>query len=397
MSYIKYPRYQIGEQINDNGRDMIVLEKEKRLCGRKAETYIHYKCNICGGTNWVRETALHRGVNCAICKSIKTVRGINDIAKTHPEYIKYFANKEDAYKYSIKSNAYTRFECPKCGFQKTFRINAFFTNINSCPICYYCASLLEKVMIVLLMKYDIYFEYQASKGVIEWAKDKVRYDFYFPYINTILEIDGAQHFLEDKYRMYYRTCKEVKAIDKKKEELAKQNGILNYLHFQYDMLYLNRDYYYQVLLNSGLLDLLHLSISETDFNEIYKDALLDTVKPICDYYEKTHNITEVEKEFGHTSIWVKYRLNIGRELKITSYAPVGEYSIYGEKKLNPKSKPIVITTPEGRQVYFDSMRQASINSVHEFGIEFSKAIIYKAVHKGIKPYGYQFDLVTVEQ
>lgn len=41
-----------------------------------------------------------KGRGCPVCKNQRVVKGINDIATTHPQYIKYFVNNDDTYKYS---------------------------------------------------------------------------------------------------------------------------------------------------------------------------------------------------------------------------------------------------------------------------------------------------------
>ena len=49
-------------------------------------------------------------------------KGINDIATTHPRYVKYFLNEEESTKYSHGSTKRLFFKCPNCQHVKEMPI-----------------------------------------------------------------------------------------------------------------------------------------------------------------------------------------------------------------------------------------------------------------------------------
>ncbi len=114
--------------------DEYIYNKEDIVKGVKIINYIkvkngeqaprkgyNYKCLKCGYIGKTSEAHLkdNRGI-CPVCciPCRKVVRGINDIATTHPYLTKYFVNIEDIYKYSYSSNKKILMMCPDCGYKK---------------------------------------------------------------------------------------------------------------------------------------------------------------------------------------------------------------------------------------------------------------------------------------
>ena len=116
-------KYKIGDRIVDDKRDLTIIEQIylNDNKGYKVK-YYKYKCNKCGfdcgeyydskdgeykNEKWIIEYGLYsekRGCSCCCGNSNIVVKGINDIATTNPELVKYFIDINDAYKYTYSSN-----------------------------------------------------------------------------------------------------------------------------------------------------------------------------------------------------------------------------------------------------------------------------------------------------
>lgn len=79
---------------------------------------------------------LLRGVGCGVCSNRIIVAGINDVATTHPEYVKYFKNPEDAKKYAAGSDAHIDAVCSDCGYTKRIQICNLIKFGFACNECY---------------------------------------------------------------------------------------------------------------------------------------------------------------------------------------------------------------------------------------------------------------------
>ena len=97
---------------------------------------IECECKICGGVFDQVARKIMEGVGCPICAGVRIVPGINDIATTNPEVVRYFKDPSEAKKYSKGCNVTTWFKCPDCGFEKKTMI-CYVVQRGSmcCPKC----------------------------------------------------------------------------------------------------------------------------------------------------------------------------------------------------------------------------------------------------------------------
>ena len=97
-------KYKIGETLNQKLGKIVLLEKEIRIknyastknggkCRIKRQKWYQYKCLKCEYIGWVQQSDLNKGVGCSCCSNMIVVKGINDVATTDPDLIKYFVNK----------------------------------------------------------------------------------------------------------------------------------------------------------------------------------------------------------------------------------------------------------------------------------------------------------------
>lgn len=187
----------------------------------KMKNNIECHCIKCGGYFEKTPASLLLGQGCPICIGKKTVEGINDISTTHSHLIKYFANPDDAKKYTIGSNKRVLFKCPDCGCKKEMQICTFGENGFCCDICYnkgisypnrFAHSFFSFLDIENYKK-----EYSPS-----WIAPKL-YDNYFEYNNKkyIVEMDGGFHFKGS----FNKSLEEIQKEDKYKDIMAKQHDI----------------------------------------------------------------------------------------------------------------------------------------------------------------------------
>ena len=312
-------KYEIGQVIKDNKRNLTIIDKKKVQEERIDEKgykiivnlkYYKYHCNECGfycGEHfknqehkeeyWVAENNLTKGTGCPVCGSTSkiVVNGINDIFTTNPELVKYFVNIEDIYKYSYGSNKdKVRFKCPDCGFEKEITVSDLYWWGFSCPRCGDGISYPEKFMFNILEQLKIAFKNEYNP---EWCKfkckDKIKqgyYDFYFKLNNKeyIIEMDGGFHSKDNKING--QTAKEAQFIDNEKDRLAEEYGIEV---IRIDCSYEHNDkfeYIKQNILNDYILDTL-FSFNKVNWNIANEFATSNLVKTACEYKKNNPDMT----------------------------------------------------------------------------------------------------------
>lgn len=119
----------------------------------------------------------------------------------------------------------------KCGFIWKTKVKKLYDNFG-CPHCNKKRSKGEQKITNWLMNNEKAFEIEHS---FDWQSNKKRrYDFYLPDYNLIIEYNGEQHYLENKY--FKTSLEEQQKIDTEKEKEAVTHGY-NYLiigYFDFD-------------------------------------------------------------------------------------------------------------------------------------------------------------------
>ena len=300
-------KIEIGQTFKDNKRDLIIIDRKYKRKERKDgkienKKWYKYHCNKCGfdcGKHytlkdkqykdelWIREDHLLHGVGCSCCGKGNqiTIKGINDIATTHPWMIKYFINVEDCYKYRYSSEEIVLCKCPQCGYEKEMNIFNLYKNGFSCSQCCDGISYPEKFMFNLLEQLNVDFIYQYSKTNNIWTKNS-KYDFYFKHNNEeyIIETHGGQHYINNtNFKM---SLQEVQKNDKNKKELAIKNGIKPDNYIVLDCRYSEFEFIKNNIINSRLNEIFDLN--NIDWIKIGQDSEKSLVKEVCDYWH-LHN------------------------------------------------------------------------------------------------------------
>lgn len=307
--------YKIGEKIKDEKRN-IVITKLIRIKEYKA---YEYRCLTCGYVGKNTESHIIGKRGCPVCINKKVIKGINDIASTHPNLVKYFANKEDAYTNSFGSDNEVWFKCPDCGFEKKMKIQVFKKVGFSCSRCGDGITIPNKIGFGLLEYLGLDFKTEYSPNWCKYLfKGRFRqgkYDFYFKLNNKkyILEMDGGFHKKDNK--MNGQTKEESQYIDNEKDRLAQEHGIeviridCNISEFNYIK--------QNILNNANLNNLFDLNLVVWD--EILQYTLTNKMKESCDLYNNGMCTKDIAKLFKMaTGTIVKY-LNSGKHLNLCDY------------------------------------------------------------------------------
>lgn len=162
--------------------------------------------------------------------SSKTIRNCSfgtilkkPVAVTHPEFINYFVNKEEAYKYTANSRQHVSIMCPVCGYIKDMVIYVLINYGFSCPRCSDGVSYPNKLMYNVLSQLNIFFDNEVSKKKdgFDWIDGDYRYDFYVPYNDQkmLIEMDGSFH-----KGSCFNSYEEVHQVDQHKDIIAINNG-----------------------------------------------------------------------------------------------------------------------------------------------------------------------------
>ena len=358
----------IGETIKDAKRDLVIIDREYRKndYGQDCKWY-KYHCNKCGAELWIIESALlgSRKRGCSCCASRTVVKGINDIATTHPHLIPLFKDIEDAYTHTKSSIDKVWIMCPNCGFEKLITIKDLIYQGVSCPRCSDGISLPEKIMFNVLDQLSIDFIYQLSKTTFKWC-DKYKYDFYFELDGEkyIIETNGLQHYKETFFTCRGRTLEEEKKNDKIKKELALKNGIKEENYIVIDCRCSALDWIKEHILNSKLNELFDLSV--INWNLVAINSQKSIMKQVCDYWNTHNNINNEELSTNDLSkIFKLHRATIRRYLK---EGTKNGWCYYNVKKENKKKVKYRISSriKKGKSVICENKEFNTIKECSEY-------------------------------
>lgn len=339
--------YKINEGIQDEKRDLIVIDhlvKEKTYYknDKKYTTSIKYyicQCQKCGYITYdcpIPEQSLkHLKRGCPVCAGKKVVKGKNDIATTDSWMLPFFVHEEEASLYSHSSDKKVLMKCPDCGtiIDNKIRIaNLYHRKEVPCPRCKDGFTFPNRFMRELLKQLNIEFISEFSPI---WIGD-LRYDFYLPKYNIIIEMDGGighGHIAGGSYDTFSPSY--TKAKDKFKEEVAEMHGISV---IRFDCKRTDFKHMVDIISNSVLKN--YFNIDNLDYVEIFNNSVSNLTKKICEYYMNTHcSISEIANKYDINFNTVYHYLLLGAELgwcdydpKITrkqTYKPIEQYDLQG--------------------------------------------------------------------
>lgn len=289
--------YSINKDIEILGRYTVNSDKIKCRCLKDGYVWFPIASGLMGG----------RG--CPVCSNKKLVVGINDIATTHPDIVKYFANKEDAKKYTYGTKEKLEMKCDVCGNIQIQSINKLISRGFSCQRCSDGISYPNKFIYSVLEQLNIDFEKEKK---FDWSENK-RYDIYISSINTIIENMGSQHY---RYTGFPIKLKENQENDKRKKEMALNNGIDKYIVL--DCRESTKNFIENSVRNSELAKIFNLDL--VNFYKCNDLASSNISKTILELWNSgLHNTTEIKQIVGISLGNVISKLNFFADLGMCDY------------------------------------------------------------------------------
>ena len=399
-------KIEIGQIFKDEKRYLTIIDREYRKNKNgQNKKYYKYRCNKCGVELWSIESALlgKRKQGCSCCAGKTIVKGINDIATTNPEMIKYFVDIEDIYTHSYCSGEKVLCKCPICGFKKEIIISSLYSQGFSCPQCSDGISYPEKVMNNLLNKLNINFIYQYTKTNTKWC-GKYKYDFYFELNNEkyIIETHGLQHYKNGSFNNYC-SLERQQENDKNKKELALKNGIKEENYIVIDCRKSELEWIKNNIINSKLNEIFYLN--NIDWIKIGQNSEKSLVKEVCNYWYLHNEInneglrtSDLSKIFKVNAGTVMNYLKKGTELGWCNYNAREELLKILKNKKYKHGVPIEIFKNNNSIGVFENSSELERQSEKLFGTRLNHSNILK-VAKGEKEQykGYTFKHISKEE
>ena len=322
-------KYNIKDIIEIRNTKIKILEQIKMKYGNKSSHKGYkYQCQKCGNIDTITESHINYNRGCPVCSGQKVVKGINDIATTHPHLIKYFLNIEDAYKYSYGSEIKLPLICPNC---KTINNNLSIHKLSSrglsCHACSDGVSYSEKIMFNILKQIKINFK---KEKVFEWSKDikhdnpklsgDKKYDFYIQSLNCIIETHGSQHYRKGFETCGGRTLEEEIENDRIKKELALANGIKeeNYIVINCRKSELN--WIKNKILKSKLPKILNFTENGINWSKSNEYACKSLIRETCDLWNSgIKDINKIALMLNTVDGTIIRYLKQGRDMDLCDY------------------------------------------------------------------------------
>jgi hypothetical protein len=320
--YTKNFKVNINENIKDDTRDILILNREYREnSNNKTEKWYNYYCNKCGYSNgWLSECKLlAKKVGCSCCNGKTAVLGINTIWDTDRWMCDLGVSEEDAKRYTKGSNKKITVECPDCGRKKEIIINNTCRNKSISCSCRddgfsfghkYMCNLLNQLNVSPVENYrPVWGHYN---NIYKKRNSKIEYDFFIENMKSIIEVDGNFH--REYNRMNGQTKEESEYIDNIKDKLANKNGY-NIIRIIYQI-----GDFKENILNSELKNIFDLS--QIDWVKCEEFALKNVVREVCNYWnqkEEWETTTDLARIFNISKHSVIRYLKRGMKLNWCLY------------------------------------------------------------------------------
>jgi len=316
-------KYGIGDVIETNTGKIQIIKQIHIHCehdnNRRGYEYV---CLIDNYVGKIVERDLLNGRGCSVCGGKQILIGINDIWTTASDTARLLLHPEDGYKYSKGSHCHLDWKCPDCGnIVKNKEIKSVNIRGLCCPVCSDGISYPEKFMYNLLKQLNVDFGYHISHRKYQWCKGHdfdIEYDFEISSLNCIIETHGLQHYEEMRIKGCHTLQKEQNN-DIFKEQLAKDNGIENYIVI--DCRKSDMEWIKNSILHSSLVKLFDLS--NIDWIEIARKSNKNIVKEVCEAWQsgiKDTNLLHIMFKLDITCI--RNYLHKGNQLGWCDYHPI---------------------------------------------------------------------------
>lgn len=212
-------------------------------------------------------------------------------------------------KYPARSHEKVEVKCPVCNTIKTMSLDSLYLHGVSCRKCSKTRSNGEFITNLLLEYNNEEFEIEKTFPDLLSPKEyKLRFDFYLPNRNMVIEVQGVQHFKEHNNYFYDKITQSNQLNnDLLKEEYCKHNNLKlvtienvnsntdNILHIiskKLPFLKINKNYILNELSNRG-----HMRWDYTDISNMYKEG--KTLEEIAiKYNTRPNHVVNIVRRLG---------------------------------------------------------------------------------------------------
>ena len=171
----------------------------------------------------------YKGKRCPYCCNHHgKVHKLDSFGSLYPDKAKYWSknNKKSPFEVTSRSGNKYKFTCEKCGEEFERQLDNL-NRSNTGVICRECsASFLEQSTKEILDEYKIkYYREYIFDGLMGIKDGLLRFDFYLPNHNILIECQGEQHEI---WKETFQTKKQFETQqehDRRKKEYAKQHNI----------------------------------------------------------------------------------------------------------------------------------------------------------------------------
>ena len=362
-------KFKIGNKIKDEGRDIVIIDREYRERKYTNGNSINYKmykyrCNKCvfpDGSffeNWIVEGDLLRGGGCPCCSGHKVALGINTIWDTDRWMCGLGLSKEDAKTHTKCSNDKVFVVCPKCNKRKEIRIYSIYKHKSIGCSCSDKRSYPEKFMMSVLDQLGIKYETQYQPKYLnrleedgKWSQKKS--DFYLTEYGLIIETDGKlNHKGGELHSKSKNPLEYYIEVDNWKDEQHLLHGLKT---IRINCFESNMEYIKNSILNSELINF--GDFSKVSWLKCEEFALCNLVKSVCDYWNNDkkdwESATDLEKIFKIDRITIVKYLKKGTELGWCNYNAKEELE-KGRRRNEKNGKVVAIYDLEGNFIMKES-------------------------------------------
>lgn len=390
--------YKIGDIIQTKKSNLEILKQiriETNALVRGKRKIVSLKgylvrCLTDGYEYEVKEDILTRGYGCPVCNNKIVIKGINDVATTHPEIAKYFENVEETYTTTYSSGKKKRMRCPKCGHVKLDSPNHISYFGFSCPCCSDGVSYPNKFMSKLLQELNEEFDREIF---FEWCKfpsyvdnnnlDFGIYDFVIPSKRIIIEMDGELGHgrnIMNTTRKQRRVFSVDETIyrDSIKDKLAITNG---YKVIRIDCVYDKPNNRYKIISNnikkselSNIYDLEKINFDDIDKYCLNNSYIIDA----SELWNNGLTISQICKEIRLSPTTVTSYLKFGSKIGICNYNT--KNSAKRSTATSNIRSPYMVLIGQTKQV-FDSFKEMHIYYKNNYNIELSYDGIRYSINK----------------
>ena len=316
------------------------------------------------------------GRKCPYCSNQKVLKGYNDIATSHPQYVKYFANIEDAHTHTYSSGKKVELKCPDCSHTKMMAMHQLTNQGFSCDLCSDGISFPEKLVGSILTRLDIEFIKQMS-----YDNGEHRYDFFLPKYSVILETHGIQHYEQSPRG---RSLLEEQENDRFKRKLAIDHGILNENYHEVDCRYSKLEWC-RPNIEKALSNYVDMSVlTDEDWKEIDIQTQKSLRIEVCNYWNE-HK--EVDNNVSTKKVAVVFDIGISTVRDYLKWGNANGFCTYDAQEeretSNRRSSVFVYLIRPNGSKWFD--KPMSMNEM-ERQTEISQLTIKRNLDKGALKY-----------